>query len=238
MVDARIRAAARVAFALAYPLLAHWASHDGTGWAAAVALGDLMLVLLVDPLLRGRAWAWGLFAVLVAGLAALSRTPQTQVLLLAPPVLFLGLLAWLFGRTLRAPRDPAITRIVAAMDRTTPAQLPPELYRYTRNLTAAWAVLQAVLALVNGGLALVAVPGGVLAQLGYVPAGMVPAWAIPRQSWSLIANLLNYGVVGGFFLGEYALRRRIFPHRPYDNFFQFLRQMAQLGPEFWRGVFR
>ncbi|HEV8694802.1 MAG TPA: ketosynthase [Lysobacter sp.] len=226
-------AAARVAFALAYPLLAHWASHDGSGWAAAVALTDLVLVILIEPLLRLRGWAWGLFAAILAGLFALSRTSYAQLLLLAPPVLFLGLVAWFFGRSLRAPRDPLITRIVAALDRCAPAQLPAALYRYTRNLTAAWATLLLTLALVNGVLALVAVPGGVLARLGHAPA-----WGVPREHWSLIANLLNYGVVGGFFVGEYALRRRFFPHRPYRHFGEFLQQMARLGPEFWRGLFR
>ena len=231
-------AAARVALALAYPLLAHWASHDGSGWAAATALADLVLVILIEPLLQLRGWAWGLFAAILAGLLALSKTPHAQLLLLAPPVVFIALLAWFFGRSLRPPREALITRIVAALDRCTPAQLPAELYRYTRNLTASLAVMLALLAMVNGLLALVAVPGGVLALLGYIPIGSMPAWGVPREQWSLVANLLNYGVVGGFFLGEYALRRRFFPHRPYRNFAQFLQQMARLGPQFWRGLFR
>lgn len=225
-------AAARVVFALAYPLLAHWANHEGSGWAAALALADLALAILVEPLLRGRLWSWGLLAVVLAGLAALARTPGAQLLLLAPPVLFLGLVAWWFGRSLRAPREALITRIVAALDACEPARLPPALYRYTRRLTAAWAVLLTLLALVNAGLALVAVPDGVLARLGHPPA-----WSVPRAYWSLIANLLNYGVVGGFLIGEYALRRRWFKHRPYRNFLEFLQQMARLGPGFWRGLF-
>lgn len=225
--------AARIACALAYPLLAHWASHDGRGWVAALALADLALVILVEPLLRRRGWAWGVFLVLLAGLWALARTPHAQLLLLAPPVLFVGLVAWFFGRSLRAPRVPLITRIVSAMEGCAPAQLATPLYRYTRNLTAAWALLLAVLALVNGVLALVAVPDGVLDRLGHPPA-----WGVPREHGSLIANLLNYGVVGGFFVGEYALRRRFFPDRPYRNFLDFLRQMGRLDPAFWRGLFR
>ena len=226
-------AAARVVFALAYPLLAHWASHDGSGWAAAIALADLVLVILVEPLLRLRPWAWALLVSILIGLFALSRTAGAQLLLLAPPVLLVGWVAWFFGRSLRAPREALITRIVAALDRCAPKELPPPLYRYTRNLTLAWAALLLGLALVNGVLALIAVPGGVLARLGHAPA-----WGIPREHWSLIANLLNYGVVGGFFIGEYALRRRIFPHRPYRHFGEFLQQMARLGPGFWSGLFR
>ncbi|MNR67495.1 hypothetical protein D3C85_1915300 [compost metagenome] len=71
-----------------------------------------------------------------------------------------------------------------------------------------------------------------LARLGHVPA-----WSITQSQWSLFANLANYGIVGGFFLGEYALRRRLFPHRPYRNLLDFLRQMAALGPKFWRDLF-
>lgn len=54
----------------------------------------------------------------------------------------------------------------------------------------------------------------------------------------MFANLLAYGVVGGFFVGEYLLRGRWFPQRPYRNLPDFLRQMAQLGPEFWRDLLR
>lgn len=226
-------AAARVALALAYPLLAHWATHDGGGWAAAVALTDLTLVVLIDPLLQARAWAWAVFALAGGGLYALAATPWPQLLLLAPPVLFLAMLAWFFGRTLREPREALITRIVMAVHGHTPADMPAPLRRYTRTLTLAWTVLLATLATVNGVLALVAVPDGVLARLGHAPA-----WGVPREHWSLIANLLNYGVVGGFFAFEYVVRRRYVTERPYRNFVEFLQLLGRLGPGFWRSLFR
>jgi uncharacterized membrane protein len=218
--------------AVAYPLLAHWASEDGGGMPAAIALADIVVLVLAVPLLERRGWAWALTLLLGAGLVWLAATPFAQLLLLAPPMLFVGLVAWLFGRSLRAPREALITQIVAAMERTTPAGLPPVLYRYSRNLTAAWAAVLGLLALANGVLATIAVPGGVLARLGHVPALSITQW-----QWSLFANLANYGIVGGFFLGEYALRRRLFPHRPYRNLLDFLRQMAALGPKFWRELF-
>jgi hypothetical protein len=77
------------------------------------------------------------------------------------------------------------------------------------------------------------VPGGVLAQLG-----RPSPWSIPDAHASLFANLLGYGVIGGFFLGEYLLRARWFPVRPYRNFVDFVRQLARLGPGFWRDVLR
>lgn len=221
-----------VALAVAYPLLAHWATHDGGGVVASLALADLVLLCLAGPLVQGRAWAWALTLAAGAGLVWLARTPWAQMLLLAPPMVFVGFVAWMFGRSLRPPREALITRIVAAMERCEPAQLAPELHRYSRRLTAMWAILLAALAVANGVLALIAVPDGVLARLGHTPAV-----SIGQEEWSLFANLLNYGIVGGFFIGEYAMRTRLFPHRPYRHFFDFLRQMAALGPRFWRGLF-
>jgi uncharacterized membrane protein len=232
-------ALARLALALAYPPLAHWASHEGSGTAAGIALADLVLVIMIEPLLLGRAWAWAVFAAILAALYALAGTGHTQTLLLAPPVLFLGLLSWFFGRSLRPPRVPLISRIVSALEGFDPVQLPPELAAYTRRLTLAWSLVLGGLAAINAVLATVAVPGGVADRLGLVAAGTIPAWAIPREQWSLIANLLNYGIVGAFFVGEYALRRWFFQHpRPYRHFGDFLGQMARLGPAFWRGLFR
>lgn len=220
-------------FALAYPPLAYWASRDGSGFAAALALGDLGLVFLIAPLLQGRGWAWATATALAAGLAVAAGSEGTQALLLVPPVLFLGLLAWLFGRTLHRARVPLITRIVAALHERPARELPDDLLRYTRRLTAAWALLLALLAVLNGGLAFAEVPGGVLARLGHPPA-----WGIAREHGALLANLANYGVVGGFFVGEYLVRGRVFAERPYRDFFDFLHRMGRLGPAFWRGVFR
>jgi uncharacterized membrane protein len=224
---------ARVLFALAYPPLAYWATRDGSGAAAALALGDLALVFLIDPLLHLRAWAWGAGAVIAATFCAVASTEIAQLLLLVPPVLFLALLSWLFGRSLRAPRLALITRIVSALHGIAPPHLPADLLRYTRRLTAVWALLLGVLALVNGVLVFSEVPGGVLARLGHAPA-----WGIPREQGSLLANVVNYGVVGLLFVGEYLLRGRWFKDRPYRNFFDFVNRMGRLGPTFWKGLFR
>ena len=111
--------------------------------------------------------------------------------------------------------------------------MTPDLYRYTRQLTFAWALLLALLAVINLLLALCAVPDGVLAQLGHVP----PV-SVTNAQWSLFANVLNYGIVGGFFVVEYLLRKRRFPHRPYRNALEFGQQMARLGPHFWNEFLR
>lgn len=217
----------RLPLALGYPVLAHMAAARNDDALAAVALGDLLLVLLIGPLWRRRPWAIALMLAALPALAALAHSPYAQLPLLAPPVLFSGLLAWLFARSLRRGRVALITRLVEVSE----GPPPPEVARYTRTLTAAWAGLLGAITTMNALLALVAVPDGVLARLGHPPP-----WSVPQARWSLIANLLIYGLVVAFFLGEYAYRRRRFPDRPYGNFVGFMRRLGALGPEAWRRI--
>lgn len=222
-------AAARLALAVAYPLLAHWASHAGGPPAAALALGDLTLIVLLHTLVRGRAPAWAAFVAACAALYAGRNAPWLPMLLLAPPVLFTGALGWLFARTLRPGRTPLITRIAATIEYGSVAQMPPEQLRYTRGLTAIWAGLLIGIAVANGVLAVIAQPAGVLAQLGH-PLAV----GVSQQAWSWFANLIDYGLVGGFFVIEFIVRARLFPDRPIRGFAQFMRRLAALGPDFWR----
>ncbi|MFL6585569.1 MAG: ketosynthase [Luteimonas sp.] len=218
---------------LGYTALAHLASrwhHDG------LALGALVLLiamLVIEPLLARRPWAfiatpllgWGAWALYAAGHAALP-------LLLVPVVFVLGI-AWIFARTLRPGRTPLITRIVLGIEGGDgPDALDPDLRRYTRNLTAAWAGVLLLMAGANLLLALIASPSGLLESIGV--ASPLP---ITQEQWSLWANLLNYGVIGGFFIIEFAFRKRRFPGR-YDGFLGFLRKLAGLGPVFWRDLLR
>ena len=225
-------AALRLLLAIAYPLLAHWASVDGSGIIALLALADLAVIVLLLPLAERRGWAWMLLALIGLGLWALHGSNVPALLLLAPPVVFTGLLSWWFGRSLRPGKVPLISRIVSGLEGCAPAELKPELKHYTRRLTAFWAGLLALLALTNGVLALVAVPDGLLVRLGHPPL-----LTVSQDAWSWFANLLNYGIVGGFFLAEYLYRKRRFPDRPYRDFPDFLRRMAALGPAFWRTLF-
>lgn len=222
----------QVVLAVAYALLAHAASAGDDDRFALGALLALLLMLLAAPLAARRAWAWLMLPASAAGAFALYRAGHAGLPLLLVPVAFVALVAWWFGRSLRSPRGALITRIVAGLEREPLAGLDPELVAYTRRLTAAWAWLLALLALVNLALALAAEPDGLLASIG-----VQPPFTITRAQWSWFANLSNYGVVGGFFAGEFMLRQRRFPGR-YRNFFDFLRQLAGLGPAFWRDFLR
>lgn len=218
---------------LGYTALAHLASrwhHDGL---ALGALALLIAMVVIEPLLARRPWAfivtpllaWGAWALYAAGHAALP--------LLLVPVVFVVAIAWVFARTLRAGSVPLITRIVLGIEGGDgPEALGPDLRRYTRVLTAAWAGVLLLMAGANLLLALIASPAGLLESVG-VPS----PWPITQEQWSLWANLLNYSVIGGFFIVEFAFRKRRFPGR-YNGFLDFLRKLAGLGPMFWRDLLR
>jgi uncharacterized membrane protein len=229
----RVTFALRMSLLLAYLPLAHFAGSRSSPMLAALALADVALIVLIEGLLAGRARAWIAMLAVLATIGGLVATGWAFIPLLLMPVLCLVLAATWFARSLAAGREPLITRIVAALYRQSGHELTPTHQRYTRRLTALWAGLLALLAAINLGLALLAVPDGVLARLG-VSAPLT----VTQAQWSLFANLLNYGIVGGALVVEYHWRKRVFPQRPYRNFVEFVRRMAALGPTFWRDVFR
>lgn len=224
--------ALEIALAVAYALLAHLASARGDDGLALAALLVLVALVLAAPLLQRRIPAFAAAAVSAMGAVWLYREGLAMLPLLVVPILFVLLVAWIFGRSLRAGRVPLIARIVAGLDGVPPDQLPADVAAYARGLTAAWAGVLGLMALVNLVLALLASPGGLLAQLG-----IAPLWPITHEQWSWFANLLGYGVVGGFFVLEFHWRKRRFPGRD-GGFFTFLRRMGQLGPAFWRDLLR
>lgn len=229
---ARLAPALQLALALAYPFLAHAASVRGSGALAAGALMTIVLMFLAEGLLRRRVGAWLTLAVAGVALIRLAGSRHALLPLLLVPAAFVATIAWWFGRTLRAGRTPLIVRIVSALDGVEPARLEPALRAYARRLTLAWTVALALLALCNLALAAIAVPGGLLAGFG-----LSPPVSVTEAQWSWFANWLNYGLVGGFFVLEFAWRKRRFPGR-YRGLFDFLARLSRLGPAFWRGLLR
>ena len=219
---------------IAFPLLAHASVVvDSPLIAANLALAAVACLglLLLWPLRRRP----GLFVLLLALLLALafwlSRQGGAQLLLMLPPILFPGALGLYFARSLGRDRMPLIERVVRAIHG---GELPdPRIPPYARRLTAVWALLLLGLAGWSLWLALMATPGGLL-----VLFGIQPPWPLPLALWSLFANLLNYLIIGLFFLLEYAWRRRQFPDQPYDGMADFFGRVARLGPAFWRGAGR
>lgn len=226
----------RLALMLAYPLLCHVASvaspaHAGA-WSA-LALWLLLAWCALDALWACRPAAWAALLACAAGLAWLAGSPWAWLLLLTPPVVFPLWVAWLFARTLRTGRQPLVARIVHAVHASAGMPVEPALERYVRRLTAAWAVVLVLLAVVNLVLALSVVPDGPLAM-----AGIRPWWPVGHATWSWLANVANWGLLGGFALVEYGWRQLRFPQRPYPDMAGFVRALAALGPGFWRDLLR
>ncbi|RBH40393.1 ketosynthase, partial [Xanthomonas oryzae pv. oryzae] len=77
-----------VLLAVAYSPLAHWANASHRPEVAAIAGGLLVLMVLIEPMVARRAWAWALALLLLAGLGVLWHSPYAMVVLAAPPVVF------------------------------------------------------------------------------------------------------------------------------------------------------
>jgi uncharacterized membrane protein len=182
---ARLAAAALVA---ALPPLAFHALIVAQGASALVVaagwLGAVAVALLLARL--AGAGALGLVAAVafVATLALASRGTGFGVYV-APVATWLVLLV-VFGRTLRAGREPLVTTLARLCH---DEALSPGMARYTRAATVAWCVFFASVA---AGLA-------------------IAAALLPLAGWSLLANVAALPLVLLMFAGEYAVRRRRFP---------------------------
>jgi uncharacterized membrane protein len=213
-----------------YPVLAHVAALTGRPALIAASLGLLIVLVLMPALRNGRPLAWMILAAATYGVYVAVASGQAMSLLMLPPVLLNGFMAWLFGRTLRAGQMPLIERAARAM-RGPGAVLAPEVVAYARGVTQAWTALFVVLAVVNLGLAALARPGGLL-----LAAGFEPGVSVPLGAWSLFANVLSYLFIGALFAIEFVVRGRRFPHQPYSGLVDFARRLAAQGHLFRPGA--
>lgn len=178
------------ALVVCYPFLAHYtnSSAHSSNLGALVAVAPLALISLV--------LAW--------------RSPRRIAMLaavtLASAVLWMGwsslehhygLVYWLqhvgmqlillmaFGRTLLAGRQPLCTRFAEAVH--APLTLQHEMY--ARQVTIAWTLFFALMALISSVLFFLA----------------------PLTTWSIFANFFTLPLVAMMFAAEYGVRRWMFP---------------------------
>ena len=213
--------------ALSYPILAHVAVARGDARLMALAIVSLSAALLLPALVRGRPGAWLAALAIAALVSGAARWDATAFLLYVPPVALNLLAAFVFARTLGPGRVPLIEQFSRAMHEGRP--LDPRIPPYARRLTVAWALLLAGLALVDLVLALVAVPGGVLARFG-----VAAPFTVPQTAWSWFANFLSWGLIGALFIAEWFWRKREFPVQEYGRFGDYARRLARVGPALWR----
>ena len=96
------------------------------------------------------------------------------------------LLAVMFGRTLMGGSEPLCTRFARIIHGT----LPPDVVRYTRQVTLAWTIFFASLFVLSCAL-----------YLGKFVA-----------AWSFLANIASPILVAMMFVVEYAIRLRVLPN--------------------------
>lgn len=178
------------ALVIGYPLLAHYTNeyaHSGN-LGALVAVAPLVLIAWV--LAWNSPWRFIMLGILVLSCVALwagwSALEQ-----------HFGLVYWLqhvgmqlillmtFGRTLITGRQPLCTRFAEAMH----GPLTPQHENYARQVTVAWTLFFAAMALVSTLLFFLA----------------------PLPTWSIFANFLTLPLVALMFIAEYWVRKRILP---------------------------
>ncbi len=190
-----------ITLVVAYPLLVHV--------SLVFAIPQLMFIA---PLvfLTGAFWygliarnliAWIVFSALCASILLVEYAGLTLYLLYLPPILLPLLMLFIFGRTLGAGREPLITAIGEAAR----GPLSQAMRRYTRRLTQLWCLVFITM---------------------IVWSAILP-WLEQPELWSWFTNVINYGVVGVLFIGEFALRKKLFPTHNHPDFFEYLRIIAR-----------
>jgi len=197
------------AVVIGYPLLAHYTNEPAHG-------GNLGALVAIAPLV---------FIALVLAWRSPRRFIMLGVLVLLCIALWVGwsalenhfgLVYWLqnmgmllvlfvtFGRTLIAGRQPLCTRFAQAVH----AVVTPQHEIYTRQVTIAWTLFFAAMAL----------------------ASTLLFFLTPLVTWSVFANFLTLPLVALMFVGEYAVRRRILPETRDMHILDAVRAYRNAGP--------
>jgi uncharacterized membrane protein len=195
-----------VAACVAYQYLVHVSVIGAPDGAIRVALLWLPLaVLAVWILARARSKTLWLAALAVAGVAVYLAEHQERLGLAAvsgiPHAMAYAFLLWWFGRTLAAGREPMVSRFA----RRVHGALPPDMERFTRNLTIVWCVFFA-------------------AQLAV--SALLFALA-PLELWSAFVNLLNLPLLALMFAGQLVYRNVRHPGFPRASIWQAIEAFTQ-----------
>jgi uncharacterized membrane protein len=214
---------------LVYPALAIAGAITHRQELSLAALLVLLTVVLLPGLVAGRLFAWAIWIGGSTGMLALASRGWLPVVLDLIPVLVNALLAWFFGRTLKAGRQPLIAHFIAAIEGPSRLALPG-VARYARHLTAFWTVLLSTQALVLAFLLLCVRPGGLLADMGVSSPLAVPAVLATAYS-----HLGSYALMVAAFLCEYAFRRVHLRHVPHLSLHRLAIQLMVRWPQLVRG---
>ncbi|HEX5960031.1 MAG TPA: xanthomonadin biosynthesis protein [Rhodanobacteraceae bacterium] len=189
----------------------------------------LLLAWLPQVWRRHDAGAIGAWLVLAAMLLVPAVVGHPELALMALPVVFLAVAAWLFARTLRRGTEPLIARFIRLVEGDARLALPG-VRAYARGVTIFWACLLAAMACLSLVIALLAQPGGWLASLGVVIPARLPGsllvWYPEVGCWAVLVSA---------FAGEYLFRRWHLRHIPHPSVRRFVTQIVRRWPLLVRG---
>lgn len=192
-----------------------------------LALMVLVTAVFLPKILSGRVAPTLLWLGIQGLLLVVARLGFAELVLEAVPVVINALLAWWFGRTLFSSRS-LVARCIVAIEGE--ARLHERgVARYARQLTAFWAVLLGVNALLLSVLLLWAGPSGALVRFGVMPALGIDTWW--AGAWLRAGG---YVVVIGAFALEYPYRRWRLRHLQHLSLPQMLLRLAVNWPRVLR----
>lgn len=187
---------------IAYPITVHVSILYDVPVVGALLFGTLLLFSLAQALERrsrqGLIWVLSLLGIS----AALMVWAGSHSAIFLAPVMINASLFLLFARSLGPGATPLITKFADAVR----DEMPPNVLRYTRRVTQAWALFSLSLTLQSVLLAVYA----------------------PLEIWSLFTNFINYGLVGLFFVVEFGIRRWVLGDDEPKGFFRYLRSLAKV----------
>ncbi|UXI68709.1 xanthomonadin biosynthesis protein [Tahibacter amnicola] len=192
-----------------------------------IAAGLVLLSVLLWPsLIRGGRVAWTFWGLSAAGGAALIVHGNADAALLLLPVLINAAIAGFFARTLLPGNRPLVARAIVAIEGEERLALPG-VAGYALGLTWAWAIVLGAQALVLLAGAVLAVPGGILDDLG-----IAPAFAVSRDTFIWYGHVGSYGVIALCFAAEFAYRHWHLRHLPHLSARQFASNLSRN----WRSI--
>jgi uncharacterized membrane protein len=193
----------------AYVAATHWVMTraPASAWNAVVVVGPMLAFASLYAARRGMRLIGAVGAVATAALVAQAWRGGG----LAPGTLYLAqhvgihlLLAFVFGSTLQAGREPLITALARRVHGGT---LTAPMAAYSRKVTAAWTLYFIAMAAVS-----------------------IALYAFgPFDAWAVFANLLTPLAMALLFVGEFALRYRLHPEFERATLSQALRAYSQRG---------
>ena len=204
---------------LAYPLLALAGALTHRPIFGLLALLLLITLWMLPRLFAGSVAPWLAWLAAVALVLGLSSLGLSDLLLASVPLLINAALAWWFGRTLRSGSEPRVVRFIRVLEGSERLALP-EVARYARHVTAFWAALLALQALLLAALLLVTMPHGPFGFLGATPS-WIPAYQ----------HVGGYLVIALAFASEYAYRRWHLRHLEHAGLHVQALQMMQRWPQ-------